>query len=181
MADLYQLSTVILTRGERGSLIFRDDEWFDHPGVPTEVVDTVGAGDAFTAAVTLGLLARLEPRGHLQRGQRTGRLRLHAARRHTRPARKISRAVRHGHGRMRAVWDVPPGDFGSAAARQARCPDRIAKHGSAAASAAVARVSGQVAICFQTPLHRDEHGGGIPRRAGSVEARWRNPPAELAP
>ena len=37
--------------------MFREDEWFDHPGVPTEVVDTVGAGDAFTAAVTLGLLA----------------------------------------------------------------------------------------------------------------------------
>ena len=57
LADLYQLSTVILTRGEQGSLIFRDEQWFDHPGVPTEVVDSVGAGDAFTAAVTLGLLA----------------------------------------------------------------------------------------------------------------------------
>lgn len=57
LADLYQLSTVILTRGEQGSLIFREDQWFDHPGVPAEVVDAVGAGDAFTAAVTLGLLA----------------------------------------------------------------------------------------------------------------------------
>jgi fructokinase len=57
LGDLYQLSTVILTRGEQGSLIFREDQWFDHPGLPTEVVDTVGAGDAFTAAATLGLLA----------------------------------------------------------------------------------------------------------------------------
>jgi fructokinase len=57
LADLYQLSTVILTRGEAGSLLLREDDWFDHPGVSAQVVDTVGAGDAFTAAVTLGLLA----------------------------------------------------------------------------------------------------------------------------
>ncbi|MHB8973377.1 MAG: carbohydrate kinase family protein [Pirellulaceae bacterium] len=58
LADLYQLSTVILTRGEAGSLLLRGDDSFDHPGVvPAQVVDTVGAGDAFTAAVVLGLLA----------------------------------------------------------------------------------------------------------------------------
>ena len=57
LADFYQLSTVILTRGEEGSLIYRDEEWFDHRGVAAQVVDTVGAGDAFTAAATLGLLA----------------------------------------------------------------------------------------------------------------------------
>jgi len=57
LAELYQLSTVILTRGEAGSLIVRESESFDHPGVPTEVIDTVGAGDAFTAATTIGLLA----------------------------------------------------------------------------------------------------------------------------
>ena len=30
----------------------------EHPGLPVAVRDTVGAGDAFTAALTLGLLAR---------------------------------------------------------------------------------------------------------------------------
>lgn len=57
LADLYQLSTVILTRGEAGSLLYREDEWFDHPGVPAQLADTVGAGDAFTAVAVLGLLA----------------------------------------------------------------------------------------------------------------------------
>lgn len=57
MADHYQVSTVILTRGDQGSLLFRDGAWADHPGVPAEVADTVGAGDAFAAAATLGLLA----------------------------------------------------------------------------------------------------------------------------
>lgn len=57
MADHYQVSTVILSRGDQGSLMYRDGEWCDHPGVPAEVCDTVGAGDAFAAAATLGLLA----------------------------------------------------------------------------------------------------------------------------
>jgi sugar/nucleoside kinase (ribokinase family) len=34
-------------------------QWSDHPGLPVEVVDTVGAGDAFTAAMTMGFLAGL--------------------------------------------------------------------------------------------------------------------------
>jgi fructokinase len=32
------------------------NEDLDHPGYPAEVADTVGAGDAFTAAVMVGLL-----------------------------------------------------------------------------------------------------------------------------
>ncbi len=43
--------TLIVTRGSAGSEIHRDSEIFrDHPP-PTQVVDTVGAGDAFTAAM----------------------------------------------------------------------------------------------------------------------------------
>jgi fructokinase len=33
----------------------------EHPGVSVQVGDTVGAGDAFTAALILGLLAEWEP------------------------------------------------------------------------------------------------------------------------
>jgi fructokinase len=28
------------------------EEWNEHPGIPTQVADTIGAGDAFTAALT---------------------------------------------------------------------------------------------------------------------------------
>ena len=45
------------TRGEHGSLLWADGTWSDHPGLAVEVCDTVGAGDAFTAALTVGLLA----------------------------------------------------------------------------------------------------------------------------
>lgn len=31
----------------------------DHPGLPTELIDTVGAGDSFTATLCTGLLERL--------------------------------------------------------------------------------------------------------------------------
>ena len=32
----------------------------EHPGIPTEMVDSVGAGDAFTAALCVGLLNEIQ-------------------------------------------------------------------------------------------------------------------------
>jgi fructokinase len=57
LASRFDLRAVACTRGARGSLLLADGEWAEHPGVRTPVADTVGAGDAFTAAMTLGLLA----------------------------------------------------------------------------------------------------------------------------
>lgn len=56
LSDLYDLRTVAYTRGAHGSLLLDRGRWSDHPGVPTQVVDTVGAGDSFTAALVMGLL-----------------------------------------------------------------------------------------------------------------------------
>lgn len=50
------LELVVVSRGNRGSLLVRREEWGDHPGFPVQVVDPVGAGDAFTAAITHYLL-----------------------------------------------------------------------------------------------------------------------------
>lgn len=50
------LEMVAVTRGSRGSLLVRRDEWNEHPGFPVKVVDQIGAGDAFTAAITHYLL-----------------------------------------------------------------------------------------------------------------------------
>ena len=47
----YRLELAALTRGERGCLVRSAAETIDVPGVPVEVVDTVGAGDAFTAGL----------------------------------------------------------------------------------------------------------------------------------
>jgi fructokinase len=57
LARRFDLRVVAYTRGGRGSLLFSEGRWSDHPGTPTKIVDTVGAGDSFTAAMTLGLLA----------------------------------------------------------------------------------------------------------------------------
>ena len=57
LARTFSLRMVAYTRGSRGSLLFCDGQWSEHPGIATQVRDTVGAGDSFTAAATLGLLA----------------------------------------------------------------------------------------------------------------------------
>jgi fructokinase len=53
---------VALTRGAHGSLLYRpsDGRWSDCQSRAVEVVDTVGAGDSFTAALVLGLLHNLD-------------------------------------------------------------------------------------------------------------------------
>ena len=57
LSERWGLRAVAYTRGEHGSVLRTAHAWSEHPGVTTTVVDTVGAGDAFTAAMTLGLLA----------------------------------------------------------------------------------------------------------------------------
>ncbi len=57
LADRYQLACVALTRGADGAILVSGDDVSDLPGLTVEVVDTVGAGDAFTAAMVLGLLS----------------------------------------------------------------------------------------------------------------------------
>jgi fructokinase len=50
------LQMVAITRGGRGSLLVTREEWDEHPGFPVAVVDSIGAGDAFTAAIAHYLL-----------------------------------------------------------------------------------------------------------------------------
>jgi fructokinase len=57
LAGRFHLRFIACTRGARGSLLFSEGRWSEHPGSETRVVDTVGAGDSFTAAMALGLLA----------------------------------------------------------------------------------------------------------------------------
>jgi fructokinase len=52
----YGLRMVAYTRGAGGSILWDGKHWCEHPGLHAEVKDTIGAGDSFAAAVTLGLL-----------------------------------------------------------------------------------------------------------------------------
>ncbi len=55
----FALRLLVLTLGAHGSLLLGLDGRSEHPGFPADVADTVGAGDAFTASVTMGLLRGL--------------------------------------------------------------------------------------------------------------------------
>lgn len=48
-------TTVVVTLGEKGSLLLGQGEPQTFPAVPADVVDTTGAGDAFTAALAVAL------------------------------------------------------------------------------------------------------------------------------
>ena len=56
LAEFPNVQMVAITRGANGSLLVKRDECHDHPGIATPVADTIGAGDAFTAAMTHYLL-----------------------------------------------------------------------------------------------------------------------------
>jgi fructokinase len=66
LAHTFSLRLVALTRGPNGSLLYQKDNdnnearWSDCPSRPVKVVDTVGAGDSFTAALVLGLLRKMD-------------------------------------------------------------------------------------------------------------------------
>ena len=56
LVESYGLRLIALTRGAKGSRLYGPAGDSAHPGFPAAIIDTVGAGDAFTAAITLGLL-----------------------------------------------------------------------------------------------------------------------------
>jgi fructokinase len=66
LAQIFDLQLVALTRGPNGSLLQQkrkgenEPRWSDCPSRPVQVVDTVGAGDSFTATLVLGLLRKMD-------------------------------------------------------------------------------------------------------------------------
>jgi fructokinase len=54
----FDLRLVAITRGANGSLLVTDSEATSHPGFQVKVVDTIGAGDAFTATLVHYYLRR---------------------------------------------------------------------------------------------------------------------------
>jgi fructokinase len=52
------LQLICVTRGNHGSFLMTGDEYHEHAGFKVKVADTVGAGDAFTAALVHGYLQK---------------------------------------------------------------------------------------------------------------------------
>jgi fructokinase len=57
LANAFGCQTVCVTWGSEGARLWADGQCWHHPGYAVEIADTVGAGDAFLAALLTGLLA----------------------------------------------------------------------------------------------------------------------------
>jgi fructokinase len=57
LGERFGCATVCVTRGAEGAALLREGRWTEHAGFAVEVRDTVGAGDAFLAALLAGLLS----------------------------------------------------------------------------------------------------------------------------
>lgn len=73
-AGLREVPRLILKRGERGATVYEEGEATDVPGYPVEVVNGLGAGDAFAAAVGHGLVRGLSLVEGARRGTVAGAL-----------------------------------------------------------------------------------------------------------
>ena len=56
----YSLRLIALTKGIEGSILYSEGKISKHEGYRVEMADTVGAGDAFVAALVTGLLRGYE-------------------------------------------------------------------------------------------------------------------------
>ena len=56
LREKFDLKFLCVTRGANGSLLLNENEFSENAGLKITVKDTIGAGDAFTAAMTHGIL-----------------------------------------------------------------------------------------------------------------------------
>lgn len=72
LAKKYQLQNISITLGAEGAVLFNDSGWVMHSGMQIDVVDTVGAGDAFLAALISGHLKDLSSEENLEIANKLG-------------------------------------------------------------------------------------------------------------
>lgn len=73
VGEIFALEACCVTRGDEGAVLWRQGgRFYEHDGVETDVRDTVGAGDAFLAALLTGLLAGEDDEAVLARACRIG-------------------------------------------------------------------------------------------------------------
>ena len=66
------VSQLVITRGARGATLWHEGSAHHARAIPVTVLDTIGAGDAFTAGFLSGVLDGLSPSAALHRGTVTG-------------------------------------------------------------------------------------------------------------
>jgi fructokinase len=56
LKDRFELDFVMVTRGSKGAIICKGNEFYACKGIPVKVADTVGSGDSFLAAMTAKMM-----------------------------------------------------------------------------------------------------------------------------
>ncbi|HET9084115.1 MAG TPA: carbohydrate kinase [Candidatus Limnocylindrales bacterium] len=74
LAARHGVTTLCITRGGNGATLVIDGSRYDVDGIPVDVVDTVGAGDAFAATLLHGILTETPPEETLTFANRVGAL-----------------------------------------------------------------------------------------------------------
>lgn len=72
LAEEFGCGTVCMTRGVNGATLLREGRWSEHGGYHITVSDTVGAGDAFLAALLQGILVKAQDHALLQHANLLG-------------------------------------------------------------------------------------------------------------
>jgi fructokinase len=57
----YNVQMVCVTKGEKGALLYTDNNFYEHSGFKVKAIDTVGAGDAFLAGLVASLIKGKNP------------------------------------------------------------------------------------------------------------------------
>jgi fructokinase len=71
---IFQLSAVCITLGPKGCALLMDNKYLEAPGFSLKVADTIGAGDAFSAALIHGISAGWPPAQIAEFANRIGAL-----------------------------------------------------------------------------------------------------------
>lgn len=74
LQDRFSIPSIVVTRGSKGALFNMEGTVYEQPGFPVQVVDTVGSGDAFLAALLTQLRAGISPSASLRFANATGAL-----------------------------------------------------------------------------------------------------------
>ncbi|UOG75207.1 carbohydrate kinase [Hymenobacter tibetensis] len=65
LAERFQLQAVCVTKGADGAALWVGQQHYYSPGIPVQVQDTIGSGDAFLAALLRGWLSDQDPTDYL--------------------------------------------------------------------------------------------------------------------
>ncbi|MFN4227181.1 MAG: carbohydrate kinase family protein [Candidatus Ratteibacteria bacterium] len=72
LSERYNIEIICTTLGEKGAIMLWKDKFYREEGIKVKVIDTVGAGDAFSAGFIKGYIKNLDPKKILEIANKLG-------------------------------------------------------------------------------------------------------------